>query len=583
MSSLAVSRDLLLGWLDAPSTERGVRFHVEGPDWSRHTYEDLAERALRAGAALADAGVRRGEVVPLVLPSGPDFVACFFGLLAIGATPSVLPLPAALQDTTGYETQLRAIAAAVRPRFAIASDDHRDVLLAGVRQAGQQTTILAPAYGDVGAAPRAHGELAVLQFTSGSLGRPQGVRITVDNLAANLRMIQRWLGITDRGGVSWLPLYHDMGLVGGLLTLVTLQTEHAMMRPQQFVRDTRGWLAEYGSGRYAQIFMPNFGFERVVDRVTPDDLVGLDFSGVTSVVSGAERINPAALARFAALLQPHGFDSRALTPAYGLAEGTLAVTGVPRHEPVRMVRTNAPGRSLDDKVEVTGKAVLTTDPVSEPWGWQVSCGRPLDGLRVDVVDEDGQPQPDGVFGEISVQGPSITAGYADGTSRDGARLVGGSLRTGDAGFFHDGDLYVVGRLGDSVKLRGRSIFVEDVELDLRARTGIAPRHLVVAGGVVDGRPTLLVVAERDLGDHLDVVVEAVRAFTGSAVRVLILRARRGTIPLTSSGKPRRRLLWRRHLAGQLTGEWLGDPPAPSDTDTDTDEQIREAGREPVVR
>ncbi|SFQ03006.1 Acyl-CoA synthetase (AMP-forming)/AMP-acid ligase II [Amycolatopsis arida] len=543
----------VVGWLDDPTDDRGVRFRQDDGAWRRWTYRELADGALRAGAALADAGVRPGDVVPLVLPNGPDFVTHFFGLLAIGATPSVLPLPWALRAGQGYQHQLRAIAARMRPAHAVVSARYRDLFTESVAELDTATMALEPAYADRPEdAPRARRELAVLQFTSGSRGHQRGLRITIANLAANLRMIRRWTEVDGYGAVSWLPLYHDMGLIGGMLAALTVQAEHALLRPEQFLRDTRGWLAEYGHRPYATMVMPNFGFERVLARVRPEDVAGLDFSALTSVISGAERIDPAVLARFVGLLGPYGLAAEALMPAYGLAEGTLAVTGVSKKDVPRLVMASCQDRRLGEKVDVRGVAELGTEPVAEPWLWQVSCGPPLDGVTVEILDEDGVRQPEGVLGEIFVRAPSVADGYVDASAEDAARLGAGALRTGDAGFLLDGELYVVGRLGDSVKVNGQSVFVEDVELELVASGAVSRQHATVVAGTANGTPTVLVVSERSLGDRLADVRATVRAFTGDAARIDVLHVARGSIPLTSSRKPRRRALWLAYLTGELT-------------------------------
>jgi acyl-CoA synthetase (AMP-forming)/AMP-acid ligase II len=548
----SADHDRLIGWLDEPGEQRGVRFRQDDGSWQRLTYRELAEEALRAGATLAGRGVRPSDVVPLVVPAGVDFVTQFFGLLAIGATPSVFPLPTALQAGQGYQHQLLAIAARIRPRHAVVAAPFRELVHDSVAELGIGTQLLEPAReGRAADAPRADGELAVVQFTSGSRGRPRGLRISVANLAANLRMIQRWTQLCDYGTVSWLPLYHDMGLVGGMLATVTQQLETALMRPEQFLRDTAGWLAEYGRAPYASMAMPNFGFERVLARVKPAGLDGLDFSALTSVISGAERVDPAVLARFAGLLEPHGLDRRALMPAYGLAEGTLAVTGVTRQEVPRLVRAGEIDRRLGEKVDVRSVVELDSEPVADPWMWHVSCGRPMDGLQVEILDENGARQPEGVLGEILVTGPSVAEGYVDAVEEDAQKLGGGTLHTGDAGFLLDGELYVVGRLGDSVKINGQSVFVEDIELELVATTAFTRQHATVVAGMSGGVPTVLVVADRPLGDAATEMLSVLRSFAGPAARTEVVRVRAGTIPFTSSRKPRRRALWLAYLAGDL--------------------------------
>jgi acyl-CoA synthetase (AMP-forming)/AMP-acid ligase II len=463
----------------------------------------------------------------------------------------VLPLPWALRAGEGYAHQLRTIAARIRPRHVVVADRFRDLFTESVGDVRDGIEVMAPTYADRTEAPRAEGELAVLQFTSGSRGNPRGLRITTANLAANLRMIRRWCEIDEWGAVSWLPMYHDMGLIGGMLSLITVQTEHALMRPEQFIRDTRGWFTEYGRDPYAVMVMPNFGFERVLSMVRPEHLDGLDFATLTTVISGAERVDPAVLARFARLLEPYGFDIGALMPAYGLAEGTLAVSGVGRRQSPRLVRASGLERRLGEKVDVREVVELSTEPVEEPWRWQVCCGRPLDGLAVDILDEDGFRQPEGVLGEILVQGPSVADGYVDPTPEDAAKLGGGQLHSGDAGFVLDGELYLVGRLGDSLKVHGQSVFVEDIEMELVASGTVARHHATVAAGVTDGAPTVLLVTDRSLGDRLTDALSIIRSFAGDGVSTKVMQVRNGGIPLTSSRKPRRRALWLDYLSGEL--------------------------------
>ncbi|MEU7530707.1 AMP-binding protein [Saccharothrix sp. NPDC042600] len=544
--------DRVLGWLDDPAGTRGVRFRQDDGSWRRTPYPELADLTLRAGAALADAGVRPGQVVPLVLPNGLDFVTHFFGLLAIGATPSVLPLPWTIRAGSGYADHLRAILDRLRPDHVVVGPAHREVFHRVMSEVDNVVRVVDPGYAEHARdAPRRRGDLAVLQFTSGSRGNPRGLRITTANLAANLRAMQEWMRLEDHGAVSWLPTYHDMGLVGTMLAHTTLQLEHAVLRPEHFLRDPRGWLAEYGRAPYAAMVMPNFGFDLLLARVGPQDVAGLDFSGLRCVVSGAERVDPAVLSRFHRLLEPHGLRGDALMPAYGLAECTLAVTGRRAAGPPRLVRTGVE-RDLGEKVDVRDSAELTTEPVADPRLWQVGCGRPLDGVEVGILDDDGVEQPEGVVGEILVRGPSVAAGYLDAAPEDAARFTAAGFRTGDAGFLLDGELYVIGRLGDSVKVNGQNVFMEDVELELVARDLVSRRNAVVVAGVLRSTPTVLVVTERPLAaDAVPATEAAVRALTGDGVTVRVLHVRSGSIPRTSSGKPRRRALWLAYLSGEL--------------------------------
>lgn len=548
----ASDTDRVVGWLDDPTDRRGIRFRLDDGCWQRLSYPELAERSLRAGAALADAGVQADQLVPLMLPNGLDLFTHFFGLLAIGATPSVLPLPWAMRAGDGYLSHLNAIIARIGPSHAVVAPEFRELFDESAAGLGTQIAVMQPRYADHAAdAPRRNGQLALVQFTSGSQGRPRGIRITMANLAANLRMMQRWMHLGEYGAVSWLPTYHDLGLVGSMLAHSTLQLEHAMMRPQQFLRDPSGWLTEYGRTPYAAMIMPNFGFDFVCARVRPHELDGLDFSHLRHVVTGAERVDPAVLSQFYRLLAPHGLRANALMPAYGLAECTLAVSGRTEGNSPRLVRARGLTRCLGEKIDLRGHAELSTEPVAEPWLWQVSCGQPLEGIEIDILDESGLVQPEGVMGEILVRGASVSDGYLNPVPDDAAKFEDGGFRTGDVGFLLDGELYVIGRLGDSMKVNGQSVFMEDIELELTAREMVLRQRTVVVAGITQSTPTVLVVTENSLGDQLPKVVATVRSLTGDGVAIHTLQVRTGSILRTSSGKPRRGAMWLAYLRGML--------------------------------
>ncbi|WP_239376682.1 AMP-binding protein [Frankia sp. Cj5] len=564
--------ELLLGWITEPRADRGLRFLIDGT-WTRIDYGQFAAAVLGTAVALLEEGVEPGDIVPLILPTGPEFLACFFALLWIGAVPSNVPLPEAVNQRAGWLEQLRGIAAQLRPRFALAGPDGAGGLADALRETGLAVRVVTPWMAETGPQPpRRPGHLAVLQFSSGSRGVPRGVRITRANLAANIRAIHTWVDVRSHGGVCWLPLYHDMGLVGGSLAAVTRQAEHAYMPPTQFLRNPLRWLQQYDEHRYSHMFMPNFGFEYIVRMVPAARVEGLDLSSVRSVVSGAERVNPATLAAFADRLAPAGFDRRAFQPAYGMAEATLAICGVPLGVAPTIVRIDQDTARMDAPVTVLGSALegegggRAADAAASRL---VSCGPPLPGLEIRAVGADGEPLPAGYLGELSVRGPSIADGYSVASPQDAERFgADGWFRTGDAGFLHDGELYVLGRLGDSFKLRGRTIFMEDVELEIRRR---APGVLLLAvGGLLATTPVVVVVTASRAETFAPLVRDVVMLLAGDEVAVEVVTTKAVGRLFTSSGKPRRREAWRLYRDGALgsepvrigPGEELAPVPAP---------------------
>jgi acyl-CoA synthetase (AMP-forming)/AMP-acid ligase II len=544
----------LLGWVDGAPADRGIRFAGPGESWDFWSYQRLAGLARQVAAGLVDAGVGRGDAVSFVQRSGPGFVCTLFGAMLAGAVPSPVAPPMVFQDLPGYRRHLAGLLAATRPALVVTDAD----LTGEVAELAPDSRVV-PAdevLGDPGRAPRPPAELALLQFTSGSSGRARGVEVPFGALEANVAAIRQWLGMDGRRGTaSWLPLHHDMGLIGCLITPVVDGSDVWLLSPEDFVQRPLRYLrcfaaAPVGAGAELTA-MPSFGLRYVARRVRPDALAGLDFSGWRAVIVGAERVSADALDRFHALLGPFGLSRRALLPAYGLAEATLAVTGLPVAEEWSAVRVAPQTLALGAEVEVADGA----PPL-------VGCGRPLAGVSVTVAGEDGTPLPDGHVGEIEVRSPALMAGYlAAEESRSLTALDGGTLRTGDAGFLRDGQLHVLGRLGDSMKVRARAVFAEDLEAALAA-AGIAGGRLAVALGVRAGAATAVAV----LDDAEQAGTLLSRAAEGAeGAEVVVVSARPGTIPRTSSGKPKRRELWRAFLAGQLdhAGDDLQRPAAPA--------------------
>ncbi|MQY03730.1 AMP-binding protein [Actinomadura macrotermitis] len=559
----------LLDWVHDPVPGRLLRFLQDDGSWTEYSYTGLAGRVRGLAARLTDAGLDRDDTVVIAHRTGPDFVVSFFGVLLAGGTVSPLAPPVALGTAASWRAHAAHVIGTAGARFALADADLADETAAAAADAanaadaaGTACQVLVPddrEEGPAQALPPAR--TALLQFTSGSRGPTRGVRVSWANLEANLAMIHEWIGGGSESGASWLPLYHDMGLVGGLLVPVVYQMNQGLTRPEQFIMTPLRWLERFGRHGGEIMVMPNFGFDFVVRRVRPEALEGMDFSSVRVVITGAERIRPASLQAFAALLRPHGFDPRTLQPAYGLAEATLAVSGNGLGEAPRVVAV-APGPlrigdtvvpvhtgTLDDFAAHPGQA-----DGADGGGllWHVGCGRPLSGTTVEIVDDLGQALPEGRVGEIAVAGPAIAQGYAREDRDASTRFEDGRLLTSDAGFFLDGELYVLGRIGDSLQVRGRNIYVEDLEQAL-AEEGLFSWHrMAVLAGFAGDVPTVCVVSE--VAADSAAVLAVLQPIVGAEVDVRVVRVPKRGIEMTSSGKPRRRLMWQRLLAGELGGE-----------------------------
>ncbi|HTB49618.1 MAG TPA: AMP-binding protein [Solirubrobacteraceae bacterium] len=543
----------LLAWLQEPDTERGIRFARAGDGWDRWSYERLATLSIRVASGLIDAGVRRGEVVTIVERSSPNFVASLFGAMLAGATPSPMAPPIVFQDEGEYAGHGARLLGTSQPSMILTGTALRETVAPLAEQARVslveiEKLIATPADPR---GPSEPAELALLQFTSGTSGYARGVRVPLCSLEANVQAIHRWLAMTRTDATaSWLPVHHDMGLIGCLLTPVANRSDIWLMSPEQFVRSPLRYLRCFDTDGARLTAMPGFGLSYIAGRVTHEDLHGLDLGAWRAIIVGAERLDPQAFEQFHQLLASAGLSRCALLPAYGLAEATLAVTGLALHDRWRSVEidpaTVALGAKLEPHAGRNAQLVL-------------GCGRSLEGVETTVCDADGVPLTDRVVGEIFVAGNSLAADYA--TPDDGSSLTtiaDGIVRTGDAGFMLDGELFVLGRLGDALKIRGRAVFAEELEA-LLAGLGVPAHRVAAVLGERLGEPTLVLVLEDAEELWIARAMPLLRRRTAGA-NMIFVDAPRGTIERTSSGKPRRRNLWTAFLEDRLPGSVLRDLP-----------------------
>jgi len=541
----------LTSWIDTPAYHRGIRFR-RGGDWECWTYGELAAFARRIAAGIVASGVRRDDRVLVVERTGPEFVAALYGAMVAGAIPCPVAPPHLFQGEELYARHLHAIGETAQPSLVITSADLVDRLTFG--DPGPLVRTAADLAGGDELAPGPPAGAALLQFTSGSSGRVKGVRVPVSALAANVAAISGWLEMAEGDATaSWLPVHHDMGLIGCLLTPVVQQRDLYLLEPAEFIRDPARYVACFNAPSSHAPFvpapgavmtaMPTFGLDYITRRVTPESLAGSDFSGWRALIVGAERIDIDVLHRFLALMEPFGFDRRALLPAYGLAEATLAVTGLPLREEFATV-------PVAPRLTSLGRPVTSTGPELQQ---VVGCGRALDGVTVSVRDESGDPLPDRHVGQIVVCGTSVAEGYVQ-ASTGSTSWRDGALWTGDAGFLDDGQLYVIGRLGDAMKVRGRTLFAEDIESAL-VEAGVPRLRVAVLLGSSAGGATGVVLLERPEPAWVDAAAAVLRRLT-EGVPVVLLDVPRRSIQRTTSGKPKRRVLWAAYIDGELEGTEL---------------------------
>jgi acyl-CoA synthetase (AMP-forming)/AMP-acid ligase II len=430
-----------------------------------------------------------------------------------------------------------------------------------VERAELRTTILPFSVDHLGAehvgSRTAVAEHVLLQYTSGSSGTPKAVQVSAENLDMNTQAMLRVLDLrADDAMVSWLPHYHDMGLIGSLMTPIRIGAGIQLLKPAHFVRSPRRWLECLGRDGGTHTLSPSFGFSYAARRMTPADLDGLDFSKWRVAFVAAERTDVVGVGKFTSFALPQHFSPDALLVAYGMAEATLVVSGTAPRERVPVVRLAQTALHDDEAVDVVERAFLGDSGLHEG-NWVTACGRPIESTEVQIVDDNGFLLPDGRHGQIKVRGAGVTDGYRGSPhANTSTSFDGDTLNTGDTGFILDGQLYVVGRTGDSMKVRGVKLFAEDLDIKIGESTGLNPGRYVALMGTAGGTDVVCAIVETDEVDWLESLRAAFSATVSEDIVVALFRGDKGCIERTSSGKPRRRVLWRHLLDGELPVELI---------------------------
>ncbi|MDP3232182.1 MAG: fatty acyl-AMP ligase [Myxococcales bacterium] len=524
---------------------------------TRLDYGALYRHARQLAHALAERGVQPGDRVALVLPTGPDFVEAFFAVQFAGAVPVPLYPPVRLGRMEEYVKATARMLNVVGARMVLS--DARVKLLLGQAIALASVSLGCPTVSELrggrGELERqaAPDSLGVIQFSSGSTVDPKAVALSHGALTAQcaaLESLMRNPDITQPVGVSWLPLYHDMGLIGCLLSGVYQAGPLALLPPEAFLVKPALWLRAISKHRATISPAPNFAYGLCLKRVRPVDLDGVDLSRWAYALNGAEPVSADTLTRFGRRFAPQGFRREALMPVYGMSEASLAVTFTsPRGEKRAL--------SIDPVALASRGAVEPPDAhANTPPRTLVSVGTPVPGAELEVRDAAGTALGERQQGRIFVRGPFVMAGYFNDAEATARALPGGWLDTGDLGFLDGGELFICGRAKDVVIVRGRNHAPQEFEDALEAVEGVRLGCAVAVGFVPpeggDEQLLLLVETSGEATADLKVRVEAaVLARTGVRSHTVML-LEPGTLPRTSSGKLRRGEALRRHQSAGLT-------------------------------
>ncbi|UGT45243.1 AMP-binding protein [Nocardia yamanashiensis] len=545
------------GWLTAPAADAGIHLADEADGWEYRGYPELAGQAWSIAGLLRAGGLGSGDGACVIMPTGFPCFAAFYAVWACGGvfTPVAPPM---FGDMDQIVAHIAGILRQAAPKLVVTAPEFESFVRRAVAEAGRTDEPLVIDAANLPPAPEvrelgAVSEVALLQFTSGSSGAPRGVKVSWGNLADNIGLITRHIDL--RPGetiVSWLPLYHDMGLIGAFLNAVTNQCGLYIMRPDQFVRDPARWLRAMAHAQHGP--SPSFALGYAAHRVRPEEIADLDLSGWRSLVIGSEPVELADLQAFAELTGRQGFSMNAYTLAYGLAEATLMVSSSRREQPITALRLDNPNLRFGQPVPVLEQAILDDKHRVEGAGWITGLGYSTPESQVVVVDDEGRELPDGVLGEMVVLGDSVALGYS-GEPGPGSttRFADDRVYTGDSGFLYNGEVFVLGRMGTSLKVRGRSVFMEDIESRVAQETGLTKGKLAAVGISEAGVQGVALFAETTPGDWIAEARKIIRGHLGPAQTVQIVTGPRGLIRRTSSGKPRRRHMWQLLRDGELTG------------------------------
>ncbi|HKK32939.1 MAG TPA: AMP-binding protein [Desulfomicrobiaceae bacterium] len=522
-----------------------IRFYNDTGTGETLTYARLRSEAEKTACGLRSFGVQPEEPVPLMLGSEPDYFFTFFGILMAGGIPVPLYPPFKPSRIRDHLLRQKSILNNCGPTLLVAMDEAVGAARLLKAQVNSLKRIVTPAElrRESGSAPApslSGRETALLQYTSGSTGIPKGVILTHANLLANIRAMGSRIRATDRDVfVSWLPLYHDMGLIGAWLGSLYYGARLVLMSPLAFITRPVRWLRaihEHGGTLSAA---PNFAYSLCVHKIQDRDLAGLDLHSWRGAFNGAEPVSPDTAERFCARFEKNGFRPTAMMPVYGLAECSVGLTFPP------------PGRTmLTDRIS---RIRLQRDNLARPAGPDesaplvfVSSGRPLDGHEIRIADDSGRELPDRRQGRLQFRGPSATSGYYRNPDRTAELFRDGWLDSGDLGYMAEGELFITGRSKDIIIRAGRNMYPEELEEAVGDLPGIRKGSVAVFSSCRTDRETEQIVVLAETAETSPRLLEKLR---GSISRLaselleippdVVILARPGTVPKTSSGKIRR--------------------------------------------
>lgn len=520
-----------------------------------YTFGQMVEETGTRAAALAKLGLKKGDRVGIIVIEPEDFVLSFFAALRLGVIPVPLYPPMSMGEIDAYMDRLTRILDTAKAEVLLASEKLQNVLWSVVDRVPSVRKLVAieslKKGGPAATFPTITQEdIAFLQYTSGSTADPKGVIVTHGTLHANVTGIMTTLEMDpdkDDRGLSWLPLYHDMGLIGFVIAPAFWGVSCQFIPTLRFLKHPNSWMETASRYKATITFAPPFALGLAARRARPNQIKDWDLSKLRIVGVGAEPINPESARDFVELFSENSkMPTNAILPAYGMAEFTLAISLKEAGQTMRV-------RYVDPETfENEGRAIEATGDFALE---HVSCGPIFPGHEVKIVSpETHQEMPDGCEGEICLRGPSVMPGYYlnDEATREAFR--DGWLRSGDLGYLWDGEIYVTGRLKDLIILNGRNIHPQSIEWPLQEIDGVRKGNVVAFSVPGSSTEELVIALEKRADADNQTIREAVtdaisKEFSVQVAEVVVLEA--GLLPKTSSGKLQRRKTRQLYLEGSL--------------------------------
>ncbi|NUP10560.1 MAG: fatty acyl-AMP ligase [Polyangiaceae bacterium] len=554
---------------NAVHADRAVTFMRADGEERKVSFPDLWQTACQRAQALYAVGLQKGDRVALVLPEPDEFVLTFMACLTAGIVAVPMYPPQTLAKLEAYGDTVRHILAASGAKVLITSATLKEMLASHIADSAR-IVLESEVRGDAAnaAPPPAVDleDLAFLQFTSGSTSKPKGVMVTFGNLAANAHaiMVDGLKSTPADKGVSWLPLYHDMGLIGFVVAPLYTLVQVMFLPTMAFIRRPSIWLDAIHRFRGTITFAPNFAYALAARAITDAQSKSWDLSCMRHLGCGAEPIQADVLRAFLSRFAPNGLAPTSVLPSYGMAEATLAITFWDDDKELKtdVLDIEAMRAGVARPPQADGPASKTME--------LVACGRAFPNHELKISNARGDALPERHVGEIWVKGPSVTRGYYGDPEATEETFGGGWLRTGDLGYVADGNVFICGRAKDLIIINGKNYYPQDIEAVVSRAPGVRDGQCVAFSDLDDtGAERCVLVAEAKIGpragtigDIVAQIVQLVRAEIGIVPSEVHL-IKRGTLPKTSSGKVRRREAKRRLAMGEL--EFLTEADSKADS------------------